>query len=658
MNKKIIFSILGVILLVGVLFAVSYFVPAIRETVYGSSLMSLQQVELQSSSSYFSGKSWVYTFRAGGLGQNAYGYVSTAVADQMNTGVERPKENLRIDTAYDQSCNYKIRQSSKTPVYEFSLKSWTDYVGGCDSADITAKCPNSIGYWKPSLSTTCYCIDKKQIINNIGYIDNPEVRTKIDITVTVKGIIDKLSMDTSKSIQGAVGSNVYAVWQGNLDTGQSCSSPFEVLPIYTSNGWVLSDQNRYTDYINNYNSFNLAVATWANTKPSPEKVTALLTEINSKAYGVRDARTSFGEINQKTDQNNAYINRPVLSFIQYPVLTLYVKADYLGIYTPVPKPEIVSASSNCFVTSQSTGKIDVVVKNAGDERGDINVYAECDSGFFATRQQVSVSAGEQKSVSLPLSGTGAKAKNEGKCLVYAESVGTRVSREVGVCATVPKICTPNQQRCQMNDIKQCDAEGLNENVVQTCANGCDDSSGSAICNEEKTEGCKTDAECQNLMDDKNECTIEYCDKSLVSSVSSAYNTCARRFATEEEKPSCHEGGLCKPYLSIGFLTILPNLSEGCMDFFAKVKTVVFLIALLALPFIIAMLLKSFGFGGEGKKNKGKNIFRIVFSILVGWLLAVLIWTLFWVAVGISVGILLIFVVSRKVLKAVKGGMYQ
>lgn len=616
-----------------------------------------------------SGNLWVYTFKAGSLGQRAYGSVTTSKADSMWSGTERPEKDFYIDTSYEQHCEYDIRSSSKEVVYEYSLKSWRDYVGDCDYNDAVSNCPNIQGSsWKRTLTTTCYCINRQPIVNAFGYFDNPRIPTQITIKTTVGNKVDEKIFDTSRDIEGRVGNYAYAVWQGDLNSEKSCPNPdsTEYMPIYVNSRWKIADANKYDEYKNFNDIFLAKFNDLYGTKPDPDFVESYISDINRRAYSFKDSSKSYGSLENQYQLIGAYAKKETESLIQYPVITMYLSADvnYLGIYTPSPKPKIISNESDNFETGDN-GFIKVKILNDG-ESGQINVYADCSSGFDSSREDISLGSGKSTTVFLSLTGSGTKAVNNGKCTVYAEARGDVYdSSEVSVTVTVPTICTPNTRRCggvSGNDILICDSEGLSEKIYKSCPEECKVINDVAQCissGDGSKVLCDTDAFCINYFKDEiseGSCTTAVCKKGIFGGIFFGNGEC---LLDQKDTPECTKE--CN-FKGFGKLIIFPDLSQSCFNSLGKlanifyiVKIIAYFLALLLLPIFINSILK--GFGLEGKKSEGKvdymGILRIGLSIVIGWLVAVLIWTLLYLAIGLYVGIVIISFIVKSIIPASK-----
>jgi hypothetical protein len=336
---------------------------------------------------------------------------------------------------------------------------------------------------------------------------------------------------------------------------------------------------------------------------------------------------------------------------------MYLSADvkFLGLYTPTPKPEIVSLTSNCFETP--SGMISAKIKNNG-ESGQINIYAECTSGFSASRQDIYLNSGSTSMVTLSLSGSGTLAKNLGSCKVYAEALGTKVSKDVQTCVTIPKICIPNSERCSEKNIMTCDSQGLSEKVTRTCPTSCFVKECMAQCEEQPVE-CTTDEFCMAQNYDKaSPCKLWECKKSAFST-----DVCAPK---ESEAKECKVDA-CNKTIKLGGFIIFPDLSEKCFEskmselpivhtkyrgatyYYYIIQIGIYFLSLFLLWLPISELLKKLGLKGRGKKAEGVDIFRIALSVIVGWFVSVLIWSLLMAFIILAV----IFVIGAIAVRAIK-----
>lgn len=463
--------------------------------VSGSSTLSISQANLQSSNPYLNGKAWLLTFSAGGLGQSYYGTITPSDIDSQTPDSTRTTKNLKIRIDYDdESCQYPISNTAQlTPIYDVEKYSYTyiPFISNCDFSTASEKpgisASNIFIVAKPSGSFTCYVIYNTGK-SPIGSMGNGNVHAPYTITLDVEGKTASKQIDpASGSTQGPIGDYAYAIWNGNLVSGISCPATYDYRASYVNGNWRIIDKQKYDLYVNKYNqmpqlsfaSGNSVIENW----------------VSDIKYYANQAKvsTNFGTIDSSSSLTSAIAKVPLNSPLQFPVTTLYVKADTLGVYTPVPKIGITSTSSNCFKTGEN-GMISVNIKNTGDEAGTYNLFATCNNPFQITQSSTgSLKSGESRTVNLPLSAT-ASQKTQSTCSVSVETTGGTKTATTNVCVDPQITCIiPYPQKfCGFSGnqevVFQCSENGATRNLIQNCASNeyCD----KGICISSGTSGGK------------------------------------------------------------------------------------------------------------------------------------------------------------------------
>lgn len=471
MAKKIIISsiVILVICVVGVIVVLNY--DFLQSVVSGFSTLSLTQANLQSANPYLDGQAWILTVRQGGLGQRAYGTITPTDVQSQTPGDQTTTKNLNIEVQYEnQECVTTIGSTSLfTPIYAYGYIEWTyvPLVSPCDLDEAKERLASSPGasviqVGKPAVSATCYAVYRTGEQSPVGNFGNTDVRSRMDVSITANGKTDFRVLDTEGSTQGPVGSNAYVIWQGNLDTGKSCpfttDNPYR--PAYVNGYWRVVSKNAYDNYLS-----------WINTIPTVDNYVYWVTQANYRASQAKVSQ-SFGTIDNAYSLSSAVLRSSIEYASQYPVLTFYVKADTLGIYTPAPEIALRGATSSCFKTGEQ-GLINIDAENIGDESGVWSFYGSCPSSTFDITQsrEYGLSAGERRTVTLPISGS-ASSKQTGTCTVYAEGVSGTKQISVSVCVDPQQTCTPGAKFCGFSGgvdvVKQCSADGATSQIVDTC----------------------------------------------------------------------------------------------------------------------------------------------------------------------------------------------
>lgn len=458
-------------------------------SIAGTSTMSLSQADLESSYGPLDGEQvWVYTFSVGRLGQLLKGRVTPDDVGDEYSGGELPEETFELDVTVDQQyCQYDVHVNQNAePIYDLFLTDDYLWVGGESRCASYNDCGGgaSLGYlWTGGGAGHCYTMCGTKKTGAIGEYDSPDVSSHFIITTEVDGENYEKSFNTvDGSVKGPVGPNTYVVWQGNLDSGKSCPDKDPHTPIYYQGRWRNVDTDAYQRYLNAFDS-----ATTPDSGVSREVLQERVDIANTRASQALNEQT-FGTLTRSYSLEDARVRYGVEDLLQIPVITAYIKADWLGIYTPVGEPKIQTVESECFSAS-SDGAIRAIVSNVGSERGTFTVRAECEAGFVATQnREVSLLPGKSQEVYLPLSADTDK-RVEGECTVRAEGTAESDTEKVDVCVDPQNVCQPGIKACDSGNVVQCDQNGAGWGIVENCADGCTVSpEGVVLCKEDPNSG--------------------------------------------------------------------------------------------------------------------------------------------------------------------------
>src|SRR3990167_3526454 len=484
-KSSIVLFTLVFIIIIGLISAYFILKPEIPQTITGSSTLSISEANLESNGPYLTGKQWILTFTQGRLGQTYFGDFQPREIEQKTPDGSRPTHDFTITVNYDkQQCVYPIGQTNlHKPVYELDYTSWTyvPLIDPCNEAEATSrgygldKTKLDDGFTFPTVQGAfppkCYQVYWKEK-SPIGSFGNTDLRARMNINVEAEEKSGSISLDTEGSTKGPISDFAYAVWQGNLVSGQTCSyttdNPFKT--AYVGGRWRVISENKYSTYLNNL----LPRQICGNIGScNADVVGDFVNEWNFLAEQSKISQ-SFGTLDNEASLTNAIVREDLQAPLQGPVITMYVKAATLGIYTPTPELTILRSGSDCFKTGEE-GIIELEVKNTGNEDGVWDFYAVCNDPFdVSRRREYGVPAGQTRTITLPLSAD-ATQRTTGTCTIYAEGAFKTEQIQANVCVDPQQTCRPNELFCASEGgfdiVKQCSANGATSTVKEICAAG-------------------------------------------------------------------------------------------------------------------------------------------------------------------------------------------
>lgn len=509
MNKKNL-TIVGFIVIAAILLLVLANMKLLPLSIGGASTLSLQQANLQSSSPYFSGKVWLLTFRTGGLGQSYFGTFTPADVDGVTPDSTRTTKTFSLDVESSNTfCKYPIRDTSaSTPIRDIQYKEFScptsyllPYVPS-DSETTSKSGIQNLLYKGKYTGYTCFAIGYSTQAPVGTFPTVPASGTEYSIVVDIDGQRSQKTINTlTGSTQGAIGDSVYGIWQGDLGTGKTCESSSGFNPTlykagYVNGAWRAISKASYDSYTSAYSTDTNALQQFVfNSNPDKNQINYYVNDLQSKANVAKLSQSVPGSFIQSNSLTNGELDIILQSPITFPVTTLYIKADAIGIYTPVPDVRILSAQSSCFQTGEN-GVVSVTLENRGTERGTATVSLQCSSPFsFQSNQEVSFNAGETKTINLAVTGSSIQ-ETYGSCGIKAEGVFGIKTSTVNTCVKPQITCTrPYPQtfcgiESGLETVRQCSQSGSQTITLQRCTatQTCDAQQGKCIDKESASNG--------------------------------------------------------------------------------------------------------------------------------------------------------------------------
>lgn len=359
--------------------------------------------------------------------------------------------------------------------------------------DRSSDCFNKGGsfIYKDKYSFTEYCY-KFVNVGVRGEIEN--ANSKYDITVSVTG---KSGTDSVTSVNGAsvvsAREKVFYRSEGLLNSGIQVPSLDGNYDVYYKGGQQnLVDKSAWNNYRVSYDNLMNQI----NSKNYDSSFAGLISKINQQVSNfeiVKPYSNYNYQIKGGVSDGVVVITPPETSLFEYPLFTLKVNAEWVGIIRNVGKPVIVSASqyNNCFAEG-TQGRIDLKVRNDG-EQSTFQAETTCDTHFNTLNiNRFSIAKGQTYSLSIPLTGE-TENKLTGQCWIKVSDINNPIQvseKGVSVCVTNAVQCpTLGQKSCIDGNVVVCQKNnGVNVwNLDTACQNGCD----SGVCIQKDGSGTST-----------------------------------------------------------------------------------------------------------------------------------------------------------------------
>lgn len=441
----------------------------------GWTTIGLSQADFRSTSNeFFTGPRWILTVVQGGMGQYAEGTISKEQIGSQSG--EEPANDFAIKLDYsEQTCEYNIQKDTNAEnIYIYTIH---DFALG---ANPETECPKGI-FWssKYSWSFGGFCIEQTQITGAVEpNIESPHVRTKATIRVDKNGVSSaspEFNFDSAGNTQGWIGNNVYFVYNGDL-IRNNCPDPDRYYAFYkysedgSGGPWRVGSSERYDTYkttkiavLNDLSS--ICPATGVSFSCTKEEVARKVNDLNNAANQA-DWFESFGTVENEMSLDGAKIHHNPGYFVNSPLHTFYVKADWLGVFQPEPNIIIQDAYlPDCINTY---GNINIILRNDG-ESGNARISVSCQSPFSrgSNAREVYVASGTTITTYFPITVNTASPVTKSCTITVTDAMHTR-TKTISVCANPENTCTPNDMVCIENRIEKCNIWGSGWDLYQQC----------------------------------------------------------------------------------------------------------------------------------------------------------------------------------------------
>ncbi len=359
-------------------------------SIQGFSTLSLDRVDFSSNDNTIGGQAFLVSVVQNGVGQSVSGSFSTS---QLNSeldgeGVETSKDLSVSLSTEGQECVYDIRTTNDA-LRRLNIIEQDDCLTNICLNSAIDRCRGEQGTFAHEggfisrKKYICYDFEYVGTVGTVG-LDRLAFETTVEVEVDGEDFSGVISNSGDRSV--VLGDNrVHASWQGNLASGLSCPSPSgqDLVALYTDR-WSLISESAYDDWKNIGSTVavddcmdranNNAGVSYASCVDNYNGL------LNVATNPVDFVSSGGSDVELSGSASSGEIRLPLGNLIEYPMITMRIAADVLGIVIPVGMPEIVDV----IVTDASLGvqgNIRVDVKNVGTERASFNVAVECQEPF-------------------------------------------------------------------------------------------------------------------------------------------------------------------------------------------------------------------------------------------------------------------------------------
>lgn len=312
-----------------------------------------------------------------------------------------------------QSCNWGILSTQLNPIYTYGIEpkgtlniiplitsssAWRDKI----NSDCSPLLSNGVKYGVYSnirnlgLSGDLYCLKESPLASVGRFTDTANYIFESSITLKngTESYSEKITNTGRSDVDVGLGNVARAQFTGLLSSGEACgstmatvASPF--LPISTDGTWRIVSKDAYTNYDTFRNGIGFATCFKVFEKypnlidaPNVDKSTldSCINSMNAKSNSVL-VPVTIGNLNVAND-GTAILSRVPENLLNYPQITLKVRASWAGVVENAGIPEIVSLTPvEAKTESGKTSTVIAEIRNAGDFDGHFKAFSSCGSGI-------------------------------------------------------------------------------------------------------------------------------------------------------------------------------------------------------------------------------------------------------------------------------------
>lgn len=480
--------VVAVVSLIGIAVVMPGVLRLPGDLMQGATTLSLSQVNFVSNDPQLNGQAWLLNVVADSSGQfNVGNFKASQVTADGKTATNDFSINYDIDK---NTITYPIYSTAETV---YLIQNVKVYPGGVVSGMYFWQKPpeqDCIGsggtYVKPVQSFDTYCV----MLSPAGVLGSIQTGSySFQATVSVQktgGNLILATINNYNSPSAKLGDVGYVNWVGNLVTGEAIPSAqgSDVCALFVGNQWKTVSCTSVAQWRNAYANWQNCFVNLQAKQSDPDYCKNIVNSPYSSIIQGKTWSVSGGTVSRtEGGLTSGNIVFDLSKQYQMPMMTLKIKADYLGVSIPVSKPDVTYAISDKFRTG-SDGLIKATIKNVGDGLGSFDVSAVCDSPFSSNdRVRITLDKGAQTDVWLKVNAA-VQQTTTGSCRVTATDVnqpGNTDYQIVTVTADTIVICQEGQKRavgglvqqCQNNiwiTIKECTPPAVADPITFNCVN--------------------------------------------------------------------------------------------------------------------------------------------------------------------------------------------
>jgi hypothetical protein len=414
--------------------------------------------------------------------------------------------SIRIENS-ENYCTYDInREADRSDVYLFELKEFEETFWlwevdteqeqvqkfleiasniGCDVIEGSLQ-----GYVKSEdvivpITRKIYgaCWSIRDTLGQAGSLQNLryDFETKFLLSAEGKEDITKtLSYSSSHSTNGIselLSNNAYVLWEGNLNSGETCPTGADEYLIYNPNTfkWVITDRLNYIKYENKLSDLSLLAKETVEGLRSVYNAEQIINSLASSAVAPRSL--NYNPIIDSYSASSGQLKVKLGKRIIFPKFRLFVDSDYLELEINTGIPELSKDFLGYCIPDRDVnfnmgdlygGQFEVGLRNTGETQSNFLVKVKsCTNNLISPgiSDVLQLGGGVLENADLSVVAQLENLNNvKGSCIIEAEDIvsGLKDTCTVSIEVTKPSTCVEGRQTCAISG---------DNHVIKTCENG-------------------------------------------------------------------------------------------------------------------------------------------------------------------------------------------
>lgn len=327
------------------------------------------------------------------------------------------------------------------------------------------------------------CWSIKDTIGQAGSLQNLRYDFETEFVLSSEGkqeirkTLSYSSKESTKDVSELLSNDAYVVWEGNLNSGETCPTGTDEYLAYNPNTfeWVITDRLNYIIYETKLQDLSLLADDVVNDRRSIYNTEQIINSLASTAVAPRSL--SYSPIIDSYSSLGGQLKVKLGKRIIFPQFRLFVDSDYLELEISTGIPELSKdflgnckpdGDVNFNMGDLFAGQFNVGLKNAGAQRSSFIVNVKsCTNSLISpgVPDVLQLDGGVTEDAKLSVVSQLEDTNNvKGSCIVEAKDIasGVKDTCTVSIEVTKPASCVNGRQTCSIVG---------NNHVIKTCENG-------------------------------------------------------------------------------------------------------------------------------------------------------------------------------------------